>query len=200
METTARFSFRPAAARGHLSFELTSDGIARVDAAGEDCESIVWSDIQSVRFSRRDVRLIRFAYLDICSMRGSRMRISCSAPSASWDHEPDSRAFCDLVAAVVRRLAELGHASPVVLGDGLGWRIAWFVMGLAMASFGASLPIVAYLENVDADRLLVVAPVMAIMALLGVVLAWTNRPWRRPPALRADDFLTRSDQILLRST
>jgi hypothetical protein len=178
---------------------MDEDGLSQADSTGEPRVRMRWRDVRAARFSRREVRLIRFAYFDLYSREGERLRLTCQTPVTSWDREPASQAFCDRVAAVIERLAEVRPDTPVVLGDSAIWRWVWFMMGVAMTAFGAGLPVLAYLDNVSTDRLFSVAPVMAVMALAGLVIAWANRPWRRPASLTPAVILTNLNQLLARA-
>jgi len=181
------------------ALDMDEDGLSQTDSAGAPRVRMRWRDVRAARFSRREVRLIRFAYFDLYSRQGERLRLTCQTPVTSWDREPASQAFCDRVAAVIERLHEVRPETPVIIGDNAFWRWVWFALGLLMTGFGAGLPVVAYLDNVSTDRLLAVAPVMGVMALAGLVIAWANRPWRRPASLTPAVMLTNLNQLLARA-
>lgn len=192
------FAFKSAALGAQGQYQMTPTGLERRDGKGVVVEEIAWIDIRSGRYSSRIVRQIHFAYFDLYGLNGQRLRVACSAPLGSWDREADSRAFNDLIEALLEALRDKASDIEITLGDGGGWRWAWFGLGLAMAAFGIGLPIIAYLEGVDSDRLLTVTPVMGLMGLFGAYLAWGHRPWKPPTRVGVTAFLDAAPALLKR--
>ncbi len=131
---------------------------------------------------------MRSDYLDITTQSGGFLRLAWSGASRGWSVDSDSQTFARLVDGLAQRLATIDPELRVVFGDRPIWLWAWFVLGLMLMAFGLLSLTLAIMDGVAPQRLIVVAPVMLVLALLGVVTAAVNRPWRKARSVPIDDF------------
>jgi hypothetical protein len=72
-------------------------------------------------------------------------------------------------------------------------------MGLITVLFGAGFAGIVIHDGVDMDRAAGPVVVMSAMALLGVLLAWSNRPWRQERTLPLAAWRTLTAQAAARN-
>lgn len=165
-------TLRPAPLSAPVTFTLTGDAISG------GTMTLALAAIVHVRHSSRSFRRVRSDYLDLTDRRGARLRIACSGPAGGWGAFEDSAAFITLIAEIARALAHLRPELTASLEDSGVWRRVYFGMGLVTALSSAGVAGCAIHDGVPMDRAAGPVVVMSAMALFGVLLAWSSRPWR----------------------
>jgi hypothetical protein len=165
-------TLRPAPLSAPVTLTLGEDTIS------DGAVTLTLADIVHIRHSSRSFRRVRSDYVDLSDGAGTRLRIACSGPAGRWGAFDDSVAFLTISAEIARALAERRPELTVSLEDSRLWRRVCFGMGLVTALSGAGVAGFAIHDGVPMDRAAGPLVVMGAMALFGVLLAWSNRPWR----------------------
>lgn len=165
-------TLRPAPVSAPVTFTLGEDAIS------DGAITLALNEVVHVRHSSRSFRGVRSDYVELTDAAGARMRIACSGPAGRWGAFEDSAAFITITAALAAALAERQPDLTVSMEDSMLWRWVYFAMGVVTALFGVGFTAFVLYEGVRMDRAAGPLFVMGLMALFGVFLATSSRPWR----------------------
>jgi hypothetical protein len=161
---------------------------------GGTISAVQYADIDTVLFSAKSVGGIPFVRLDLAQRGKPVFRIE----NDRWRGEQLPGSGCASTSALFIALIDSVAADrprlEVKLGEGDFWTLMWFLLGLAILVLSLGLPVAALMTRVSGDRFFQIVPVMAILAIFGLVLMFNNRPWvkrSRIPIREFREFISR---------
>lgn len=181
------FSFKPALFIGAYTYELGDIGVVCTDNSGVEKWRLDWNDIEAAAFVEHSVKSSRMRRLDLlCGADNPTRSVSYTGPKGDPTTDPDSVAHLRLLVAILKQLGTRTPEFQVSVGEYGKSRIALFVIGIATLVGGAVIAGLWISTGVPGGKIVEVAIPVALLALMGVTLVWSNAPWRRVPRLPAN--------------
>lgn len=185
------FSYKPALLIGAVTYDLGDIGIVCTDKSGTEKWRLDWNDITGAAFVEHTVKGSRMRRLDLlCGADAPTRSISYTGPKGDPTRDPDSVAHLQLLVAI---LNQLGAGTPdfqVSVGEYGKSRVALFVIGIATLVGGLGIAGLWISTGVSGNKIADAAIPVVLLALMGVMLVWSNAPWRAVPRLSAVAFAT----------
>jgi len=175
-----RFGYKPALLVGRQFVELGETHLICTDGEGAEKWRLATADIDRLAFVEYRIRGVQMSRLDFLTKGGTAKRsLGCNSTATDPGSDPDYRAFRDIIAAVLDRLATTRPDITVAIGEYGRARIWMFLIGVVAALFALGMAIAAVASG-RGDRLAGegLVPVAALL-FFGLYFAWAYAPWRR---------------------
>lgn len=184
-------AFCAAPARSPTGYELTG-GVLRSDAGW----SLPLAEVEAatfVTFTAARLRQMRLDLLHGGHRRSIGLGLARNADPAGSD---DYRQFLTLAAATLMALEEARPGLPVTLGEVGRARLIMFGIGLVAALAAVGLFVLALASGVSTERMIQGGTAMVALLLIGLLISWGSRPWRKLPELAPRELAGRFQRWL----
>lgn len=181
------FRYKPALLARHQVVVVGTEALELRDDAGHAKWRLAWPDVVGAAFVEHTMRGMRMSRLDL-KTAGRTRSFACTVGAEQPWRDENHVVFRAAVEVVARRLADNAPAPQVIMGEYGKGRIAMFVVGALTGLAGAGLAVAAVMTG-RGDRVLGEAFVpIVFMLLMGLLIGWTNWPWRPRPRVPVRAF------------
>jgi len=180
------YSYKPALLVAARHYSVDDTQVICTDKTGAEKWRMGWAEVTRAAYVEYTVKATRMRRLDLqAGPKATEQTIGGNGGMGDPSRDPDTVAQLDLIAAIATRLADRDEGFQVTFGEYGRARRIIFVFGIVAMLSAVGLTVLTLVTGVSSDGIIEAAVPFGVVFVMGVLLFWSNAPWRPVPQMSA---------------